>query len=457
VTGPLANKPLKLSVPPQGDRSIIVGPASAAGPQLNGKPFGRLLRPPPANGGQPAHKIVTMIDCNRWQPSGIRGGRAVPLLLPGNTGTAPSVEMRTSHLGSALCVATFCLSPACDSNNCEGHQNGEEWCKDSWIMQCQEGSPIHDRYCAPNSCFEGSCVLAGVTCPTATLGYQCLGEHKVWCLANGMVEDEGVCAPSRDGSMYSVEGPYCVENPGGSVLDCGWKKERCTTEDEVRCFDDGSAQCIRNVYQAFMPNDKAGQATCAPTPLSNCWAGKTWCEGDVLKRCDRCLDEQTCGSVTIESTCSPGACAPYPRPSWMVEPSVDDDTLYGCATYTPACVGTTAMACAGDAPATCVADHLAVVGLSCAAVQTSLGTVSNVFRAKYGPYCVTRTAQGDAICAHDPQPCTVEGARRCAPDDSNGVLMDTCQGSVWLYRETCANSSNETTICQSTASGAFCK
>jgi hypothetical protein len=349
------------------------------------------------------------------------------------------------------------LLPACGSNNCEGHKNGELWCKGSTIMQCREERAMTEGTCPSGACFEGGCVIAGASCPTATLGYQCLGEHKIWCLANGMVRDEGVCPAYSDGRMYSVQGPYCVENPGGSVLNCGWEKERCTSEGEIRCFDDGSAECIGNVYQAFVPNDKAGQAVCAPTPLPKCWAGKTWCDGNALMRCDRCVDEQTCGSVTLEATCGQGLCVAYPRPAWMVEPSVVDAALYGCATYTPGCVGSTTLACAGDAPATCIGEHLGVVGLTCPEIRTSLGTVATVFREKYGPSCVSRPAQGDAICAHDPQPCTVEGARRCAPDDVNGVLIDSCEGGVWLYRESCASTPNKTTICQSTATGAYCK
>jgi hypothetical protein len=42
----LSNKPMKLTVSPQGHRSIIERPASAAGPQLIGKAFdGRYATP----------------------------------------------------------------------------------------------------------------------------------------------------------------------------------------------------------------------------------------------------------------------------------------------------------------------------------------------------------------------------------------------------------------------------
>jgi len=387
-----------------------------------------------------------MISCNRWQQCGTRARRGSRVF-----------EMRISNAGLAVVfLATLCLLPAC-GDACKGHKYGDVWCSGSTILQCYEGAATPLESCAPNACFEGQCILDGITCPTDTLGYQCLGERKVWCLDNGMVEDQGACPTYTDGIMYSVQGPYCVENPGGAILACGWKKERCTTEDEVRCFDDGSASCAGNVYQAFVPNEKASQATCIDTPVANCWGGKTWCEGDVLKRCDICKDAQTCGSITIEATCSAGGCVPYPRPPWMVESLGKNDTMYGCVLDSPACDGSTGMACMGDTAATCIGNGLAVGGLSCTEVQVFLGNWSSVYRTKYGSSCVERPSQGDAICAYDPAPCAVEGATRCAPTDASGVMLETCKDGVWLYRETCANRSQKTTMCQAVASGAYCK
>ena len=366
--------------------------------------------------------------------------------------------MHNLRLFLGLLFATLWFLPAC-GDECEGHGGAATLCRGSTMMQCQQYGAVPIRTCSPNTCVEVSssnaeCVLPGTTCPTDTLGYQCLGERRVVCLANGMVADEGLCSSDQKQIGW---GPYCVENAGGAILACGWKKEKCTTQGEVGCFDGGSAICADNVYQYFQPNDKASQASCISTPVANCWSGKTWCEGDVLKRCDRCVDEQTCGSITIEATCNVASCAPYPRPSWMREPWVKDDTLYGCVLDSTACVGGTGMACVDGMAATCIEAGKAVAGLSCAEVQSFVSDTSNGVTIKYGQFCVQRSAQGDAICALDPAPCTVEGATRCAPSDSTGALLETCRDGVWLNHKSCINRSYGTTICQPTASGAVCQ
>ena len=328
-------------------------------------------------------------------------------------------------------------------------------------MQCAFGSTESIATCPGSVCFNTSersaqCLLQGATCPTDTLGYQCLGERRITCLPNGLVTDEGLCSPQTPAQKQGGQGPYCVENPGGSILPCGWKKEKCANEGQLTCFDDGSALCVSSVYQYFSLNNKGSQATCSDIPLSNCWAGKTWCEGDVLKRCDRCLGPETCESVTVEATCSAGACVPHPTPSWMKKvASVQDTTLYGCAVDNTSCAGRTGMACVDGSAASCIDGGKTVVGLSCAEFQLLLGGGPSSGPTKFGPFCVERPTTGDAICALDPVPCAPEGATRCVSSDT--TLLDTCQEGVWLRRKSCEDIYQTTAICQAATPGAVCR
>jgi hypothetical protein len=275
-------------------------------------------------------------------------------------------------------------------------------------------------------------------------------------LPNGLVTDEGACSPQTPAQKEGGQGPYCVENPGGPILPCGIKKEKCANEAQLTCFDDGSAVCEDSVYQYFSPNNKGSQATCNDTPLANCWAGKTWCEGDLLKRCDRCLDPETCQSITVEATCSAGACVPYPTPAWMKKVTfVKDTTLYGCAVDSTACAGKTGMVCVDGTAATCIDGGKTVVGLSCAELQLFQGGNPISGPTAFGPYCVERPATTDAICALDPVPCAPQGATRCDPTDA--TLLDTCQEGVWLRSRSCEDFYQTTTICQPGTSVAVCK
>jgi hypothetical protein len=366
--------------------------------------------------------------------------------------------MQDRRLFLPLVMAAVCQVPACKARECPGHGDGAFWCEGQTIMQCRQGFEYVFGTCEPNICFEGSCALAGVTCPTDRLGYQCLDERRVECLANGMVMDDGTCSPQTDWQSLAGKGPYCVENPGGQILPCGWKRQKCTNEGEVDCFEDGSAVCRQGVYQDFLPNDKATYATCVATPLASCWGGKTWCDGDVLKRCDRCTDAQTCASTTIEAICDTGACAAYPRPRWMVESWVPDDLLYGCVVDCPACVGGSTMACVDGTAAACVGNGKAVAGLSCAEIQLFLGghPLSSM-GTKYGPVCVERSGQGDAICAYDSAPCAADEETRCAPSDASTPSVDICRDGVWLFRKSCVSTDYDTTTCQSGVSRGFCQ
>lgn len=361
-------------------------------------------------------------------------------------------------LSAATMLAALFLGSGCRDENCGDHEDGSFWCDGSTVVQCVQGGTMIHKRCAPETCVArsaktASCVLTGAVCPTANLGYQCLGEHRVICLANGLVTDEGACSPQTPSQRRDWVGPYCVENPGGAVLSCGWKKDKCSNEGQMTCFDDGSAMCAGGVYVYFVPNNKGREATCSPTPLANCWIGKTWCEGDVLKRCDNCLGSEACGSITVEAICGAGECVPYPRPPWMGT-SVDE-VLYGCAADSTACRGRQGMVCVNDAMATCV-DGKAVVGLTCSELQLLWGLGPSSGPTRFGPFCVERASAGDAICALDPSPCDVENATRCAPEDASGTLLDTCQKGVWLRRDTCIDPSAGTTVCRPTEAGATC-
>jgi hypothetical protein len=170
-----------------------------------------------------------------------------------------------------------------------------------------------------------------------------------------------------------------VENPGGPSLNCGWEPGRCDVDGEVRCFDDGSAICREHIWLYFRSNAETGQVVCDVTQMNGCWNGKTWCEGDVLKRCDRCLDKSRCLKVSTQAFCNPGACVNYDPPAWMVDAfeakqEGGNSPPMGCAVDLPECSSGTGMVCAGGTPVFCSGAGKAVIGLSCADIQSVMGT-----------------------------------------------------------------------------------
>ena len=367
---------------------------------------------------------------------------------------------------------------------CGGHGDGETYCKGSSIVQCRQGSEFTEKECAPSQCGEASerghiCILPNTMCPTANLGYQCMEDQRIRCLPDGQVEDIGACprpvtpdssrATWRDVCDSDVDetlctpskAPYCVENPGGDALACGWKKEMCNVEGEVRCFEDGSAICSGHVYTRFAANSVTGQATCDVTRVENCWKGKTWCEGDVLKRCDKCLGEHRCSQVATEAVCDPGSCTDYAYPTWMFwapRTMPGDGDAMGCAVAVPECRDATGTVCVGDRPAVCVSAGQAVAALSCREFHGFLGSAHAPDWSVFGPYCVTGEPV-NAACAEDPIPCNEEGLTRCDSSDPSGVRLQRCVEGVWLQSESCnkPNKKPPTTHCQPGTPYASCQ
>ncbi len=362
-------------------------------------------------------------------------------------------------LGSLLGLAAPSLG--C-SNNCDGHGNGEFYCKDNHIMQCRDWSAMDEGTCAPDECRDvpgagTSCVIPGLSCPTSNLGYQCMGEQRIGCYSDGSVVDYGSCPALR--SQYD-EGPYCVENPGGDVLRCGWKKERCDTDWDVRCFEDGSAVCWEGVYRRFVSNAEAGQLVCDVTKLGGCWEGKTWCEGDVLKRCDRCLDGLRCLEVSTEAVCSPGGCSAYQPPGWLywANPTggeIPMDYLpMGCTVDAPECVPGVTHVCQNGAPVFCASAGVGVVAMTCEEIRSTAGRIYGAKEGstvvEWGPYCVPGAGSHQAICVLDPVPC-VSPAYRCDPLDPTGTLIQACsEDGYWSATWSCDNPSDPypTQTCQ---------
>ena len=359
---------------------------------------------------------------------------------------------------------------------CGGHASGEIYCKGSTIVQCEENADHTDeavqQQCAPSDCREipgqgAKCILPGVACPTANLGYQCMGDYRIRCLPDGHVEDIGACPrPSSqdrcdyDETTCTSRAPYCVENLGGEWLPCGWKKEMCSVEGEVRCFEDGSAICSGHVYTGFVSNTVADQSVCDVTRVEHCVKGKTWCEGDVLKRCDKCLGEHRCSQVATAALCEPGSCTAYEFPTWVFwvsQISLPRDAM-GCAVSAPECIGATGTVCVGDRPATCVSPGKAVAALSCGEFHDFLGAGYAPDWSDFGPYCV-RGEPVNAACAEDPIPCSEEGLTRCDPADPSGVRMQRCVEGVWFQSESCAKATRKppTTHCQAGTPYASCQ
>lgn len=390
-----------------------------------------------------------------------------------NTGCALMMagEDVETHFKLLIGLATLGLStPGCN-DPCDGHAGGTSWCDGNRPMWCAEDG-IRVGSCGSDECFEipGDvlCLLPGVTCPTANLGAQCLGQRRIDCLANGRVADYGTCSSAGDAGVGPAYGPYyCVENLGGPVLGCGWEPGRCDVEGEVRCFDDGSAICTQNVYQRFISNAEAGQQVCDVTQMKGCWNGKTWCEGDVLKRCDRCLDRARCVEASTQAVCNPGACVSYEPPVWMhdayeAKQEGGNSPPTGCAVDLPECSSGTGMVCADGSPAFCSGVGKAVVALSCADIQSVMGTYvpsdGSPVIVSYGPYCIPRPSSSDAPCAQDTAPCET-GQYRCDPTDPAGKTAQYCEGGLWMERNSCdaPNRKPPTTTCVETASSVFCQ
>lgn len=352
--------------------------------------------------------------------------------------------------------------------DCDGHSEADIYCRGADVVQCQQGAALKQFTCSSGECRDipplgPLCVLPGASCPTTALGYQCMGERRIVCYADDLVVDRGLCTALSPDRIHDGEGPYCVANPGGTVLACGWSPEKCNTEGEVRCFDDGSAICKGNVYRDFRSNAEAGQSVCDVTRVDNCWNGKTWCEGDVLKRCDKCLDEARCLKVSTQAVCSPGACTTYQPPAWLVEAGTDSgkSDAAGCVVDAPECSGLTGMACVGEGPAMCTGAGKAVVALSCAEIQSIMGVVPaddySPAITKYGPLCVPYPGGTDTICALDAVPCD-DGAFRCDPDSAR-TRIQRCKGGLWLRSWSCEQPSAlpPTTVCNTTTSSAICQ
>jgi hypothetical protein len=231
-------------------------------------------------------------------------------------------------------------------------------------------------------------------------------------------------------------------------------------EGEVRCFEDGSAICSGQVYTGFVANTVTGQSVCDVTKVQNCWNGKTWCEGDVLKRCDQCLGQTRCLKVSTQAICDPGACTQYKYSWWLadLDQSVPQDAM-GCAVVAPECDGTTKTVCVGDTPAACTEPGKAVVALPCSDFQTFLGSHEKRAGVTYlGPFCVNSSAVENAVCALDPAPCR-SGQLRCDPSDPAAKALQRCTDGVWFRSYSCERPSGQppTTRCQTSATTSACE
>ena len=272
----------------------------------------------------------------------------------------------------------------------------------------------------------------------------------------------GYCAADVDETQLECrpwKAPYCVENPGGQALACGWRKEMCHVEGEVRCFEDGSAICSGHVYTGFVANTVTGQTVCDVTSVPNCWNGKTWCEGDVLKRCDQCLGQSRCLKVSTQAVCDPGTCTKYKYSWWLGDAHQDYPEAMGCAVVFPECDGTRESVCLGDKPAVCTEPGTAVIALPCSDFQTFFGSDEKKAGVTYlGPFCVNSSAVMNAVCALDPTPC-LSGHLRCDPSDPAAIALQRCSDGVWFKSQSCNRPSGSpaTTQCQTSATTSSCE
>jgi hypothetical protein len=227
----------------------------------------------------------------------------------------------------------------------------------------------------PGGCYKDpethhlGCRVPDYTCPAGVTGYQCLGDRRIDCAANGVAWDHDDCSQSK--SLYA-QPRYCVPNPGGPILECGYTSESCTTPGEVRCLETGTVICRNSVWQGFVPSREIGQSVCDASGIRydeyQCLhRGYAWCEADQVRRCEKCFGadndqggyEDLCVGLTTIAQCEPGACVSLydgeAFPAWIT----------GCSQPAAECSAAGQSVCIDNRPGYCVAEGVVALDRPC--------------------------------------------------------------------------------------------
>jgi hypothetical protein len=379
-----------------------------------------------------------------------------------------SVTVGGPALGWLLLVASSAMAGC--SGECDGVRDGDYLCEGDRKLRCIQGHRSEGTQCEPGGCkmVNGSavCALPTIRCPHDYLGYQCMGEERVYCHGPDIVEAWGGCGALDQRWLDQGWGPFCVENPGGQPLPCGFRDSRCEKEWELQCFGEGSAVCLGSVWRYFVSNEKAGQTTCDVSAIRGGWKGKTWCEGDIVRLCLKSTPEMRCTDIINLMTCAPGTCTTYPSPlGENISPTTEDKAAFaGCLTDAPDCTGGKRTSCVGDMLAGCVANGKAAVTMSCADIGSVWGTYYFYPEEEYGPICVRRTDRNDDVCAFSADSCYLPSGAgwwtRCDPADPTGARKQTCWDGNWIRSEDCSQPDvpGRTTMCKTlSVSNAQCQ
>jgi len=303
-------------------------------------------------------------------------------------------------------VLAILLAPTFACDPCEGHDpyKSEHWCNSDSVVVCRGESSgnrveVVDR-CMAGGCYKDpstgqlGCRVPDYTCPSGVTGYQCLGDRRIDCAANGVTWDYGDCSEntSANRTMYTEQdiSRHCVQNPGGAILGCGYTNQPCANPGQVQCIAEGTVVCRDSVWQGFVPDRVVH---CDPSSIRydepNCTdAAYSWCEEDQVRRCTRCVSypnvqgtyEYLCVGLTTIAQCEPGACFSHYRNESQTFP----DWISGCTQPAAECVTAGQSICIENRPGYCVAAGTVALDRDCRAIFADT------------PICETTTGSPDA-------------------------------------------------------------
>jgi hypothetical protein len=300
---------------------------------------------------------------------------------------------RISAVQAGIVLAVFAANLGC--GDCDA--DAKDWCQGDTVMTCRDEADHNEKVaidqCMPGGCYNDPtsklgayCRVPLYTCPAGVTGYRCLEDRRIYCEANGVARDEGDCSTWP----HDPAGPplHCVEDPAGGMPGCGYTTERCTTLDEVMCLGDGTVECGKDfLWQSYVPSSATGQSVCDASKIryTDCVTrnpayptfvpeDRTWCEGDQIVRCDKCVEYsgrpnnsiRVCASVVAIASCEPGTCISGINKDASGPPS----RITGCREPAPECTEAGQVFCRGDRPGYCSEPGFAALDRPCSQIHS---------------------------------------------------------------------------------------
>jgi hypothetical protein len=303
-------------------------------------------------------------------------------------------SMRPDRISAArvgVVLALFSANLGC-WDECDA--DGKDWCEGDTVMTCHDeadhNDKVEDDHCMPGGCYKDSkskygayCRVPLYTCPAGVTGYRCLEDRRIYCEANGVARDHDDCSTwPNDPSAPEL---HCVEDPAGGLPGCGYTTERCTTPGDVMCLGNGTVECGQDfLWQSFVPSTAAGQSVCDaskiryrycvnrdPTGPTADATDDTWCEGDQIVRCDKCVEYsgqpnnsiRLCVSFTAIASCQPGTCTSSSNDVWVTPMRIT-----GCQEPAPECTAEGQFICRGERPGYCSAPAVVALDRPCSEI-----------------------------------------------------------------------------------------